>query len=122
MTAFIGRSKTPRRIGLARGRQPQIVYRRAGGDADRARAFANELTEMQLDLIFAATTPAATALMQETRTLPIVFVQVSDPIGSGFIASFARPGGNITGFTNIKSSLGASGWSSLRRSRPPSGV
>ena len=93
-------------LGWREGGNLHIVYRRAGGDADRARAFANELTEMQLDLIFAATTPAAAALLRETRTLPIVFVQVSDPIGSGFIASFARPGGNITGFTNIESSLG----------------
>ena len=90
------------------GRNVQIDYRRAAGDADRLRAFAKELVARQPDVIFAVTTPAVAALLAETRTLPIVFAQVSDPVGSGFVASLARPGGNVTGFTNIniESSIG----------------
>ena len=83
------------------GRNLQIDYRRAAGDADRLRAFAQELVALQPDVIFAVTTPTVAALMRETRTLPIVFAQVSDPVGSSFVASLARPGGNVTGFTNI---------------------
>ena len=60
----------------------------------------------QPDAIFAVTTPAAAFLLRETHTIPIVFAQASDPVGSGFVASVARPGGNITGFTNIN--IGAS--------------
>jgi putative ABC transport system substrate-binding protein len=65
------------------------------------RAFAKELVALKPDVIFAVTTLSVAALLQETRTLPIVFAQVSDPVGSGFVASLARPGGNVTGFTNI---------------------
>jgi putative tryptophan/tyrosine transport system substrate-binding protein len=85
-----------------------IEYRRAGGDAERLQAFAGELVALQPDVLFAVTTPAVAALLRETRTLPIVFAQVSDPVGSGFVASLARPGGNVTGFTdiNIESSIG----------------
>ena len=90
------------------GRNVQIDYRRAAGDADRLRAFAKELVARQPDVIFAVTTPAVAALLAVTRTLPIVFAQVSDPVGSGFVASLARPGGKVTGFTNIniESSIG----------------
>jgi putative ABC transport system substrate-binding protein len=90
------------------GRNVQIDYRRAAGDADRLRTFAQELVALHPDVIFAVTTPTVAALLRETRTLPIVFAQVSDPVGSGFVASPARPGGNVTGFTNIniESSIG----------------
>jgi putative ABC transport system substrate-binding protein len=90
------------------GRNVQIDYRRAAGDADRLRTFAQELVALHPDVIFAVTTPTVAALLRETRTLPIVFAQVSDPVGSGFVASLARPGGNVTGFTNIniESSIG----------------
>jgi putative ABC transport system substrate-binding protein len=86
----------------------QIDYRRAAGDSERLQASAKELVALQPDVIFAVTTPAVAALLRETRTLPIVFAQVSDPVGSGFVASLARPGGNVTGFTNIniESSIG----------------
>jgi putative tryptophan/tyrosine transport system substrate-binding protein len=89
-------------------RNVRIDYRRAAGDADRLHAFARELVALRPDVIFAVTTPTVAALLQETRTLPIVFAQVSDPVGSGFVASLARPGGNVTGFTNIniESSIG----------------
>jgi putative ABC transport system substrate-binding protein len=94
--------------GWREGRNLHIDYRQAVGDADRLRAFAKELIGLQPDVIFAVTTPAVAALLRETRALPIVFAQVSDPVGSGFVASFARPGGNVTGFTNIniESSIG----------------
>jgi putative ABC transport system substrate-binding protein len=86
--------------------------------------FAKELVELKPDTIFAVTTPSVAALLQETRTLPIVLVQVSDPVGNGFVASLARPGGNVTGFTNIniEPSMGANGCSSSSRLRLQSGV
>jgi putative tryptophan/tyrosine transport system substrate-binding protein len=94
--------------GWHHGRNVQIDYRWAAGDADRLQAFAKELVALQPDVILAVTTPAVAALLRETRTLPIVFAQVSDPVGSGFVASLARPGANVTGFTNIniESSIG----------------
>jgi putative ABC transport system substrate-binding protein len=79
----------------------QIDYRHAAGNPDRLVAFAKELAALKPDVIFAVTTPAVASLLRETHTIPIVFAQVSDPVGSGFVASLARPGGNITGFTNI---------------------
>jgi putative ABC transport system substrate-binding protein len=102
------------------GRNIRIDYRRAAGDADRLRAFAKELTALQPDALFAVTTPTVAALLRETRTLPIVFAQVSDPVGSGFVASLARPGGNVTGFTNIniESSIGGK-WLELVKQLAP---
>jgi ABC-type uncharacterized transport system substrate-binding protein len=80
-----------RRPGLARSAP-------APDDAESMRRFAKELVALQPDLILSNTTPTTTALLQQTRTIPIVFAIVADPIGSGFVASFARPGGNVTGF------------------------
>jgi putative tryptophan/tyrosine transport system substrate-binding protein len=96
-------------LGWFAGRNVQLDYRWAAGDADRLRTFAKELVKLRPDVIFAVTTPAVAALLQESRTLPIVFVQVSDPVGSGFVASLSRPGGSVTGFSNIniESSLGS---------------
>jgi len=95
-------------LGWHDGRNVKIDHRWAAGDADRLRAFAKELVVLQPDVIFAVTTPTVAALLRETRALPIVFAQVSDPVGLGFVASLARPGGNVTGFTNIniESSIG----------------
>jgi putative ABC transport system substrate-binding protein len=62
------------------------------------RGFAKELVVLQPDLLLSSTTPTTSALLQQTRTIPIVFAIVADPIGSGFVANFARPGGNVTGF------------------------
>jgi len=78
---------------------------RSAIDADRARMFAKELVELQPDVILASSTPATGAFQRETRTIPIVFVTVSDPVGSGFVASLPRPGGNITGFTSAESAM-----------------
>jgi putative tryptophan/tyrosine transport system substrate-binding protein len=94
-------------LGWTEGRNIRIEYRWAGGDADRIRTFAAELAGMKPDVVVARSTPAAEALARETHTIPIVFALVSDPIGSGLVASFARPGRNATGFTNFESSMGA---------------
>ena len=67
-------------------------------DAEARRRFAKELVALQPDLILSAVTPTTAALLELTRTIPIVFALVSDPVGSGFVASFPRPGGNVTGF------------------------
>jgi len=93
-------------LGWAGGRNLRIDTRWAGGNADQMRTFAKELVEMQPDVILANTTPVTAALQRETQRIPIVFVVVSDPVGAGFLASLPRPGGNITGFINIESSLG----------------
>ena len=69
------------------------------------QTLAKELIALQPDVIFCRSTPVTGALMKQTRTIPIVFAVVSDPVGEGFVASLARPGGNATGFTNAESSL-----------------
>ena len=85
-------------LGWVDGRNIRVDYRWGAGSVDRVRLFAKELIRLNPDVLVGITTPATAALQAETRTIPIVFAHVSDPIGSGFIASFARPGGNITGF------------------------
>ena len=77
-----------------------------GGDINRIRALAQELVGLQPDIILASTTPATVALQRETRTIPIVFATVADPVASGIVARLDRPGGNITGFANLEASLG----------------
>jgi putative ABC transport system substrate-binding protein len=85
--------------GWSVGKNLWIEYRFTGGDSNTMRERAKELAELEPDCILGHSTPVVTALMQATRTIAIVFVSVSDPIGSGFVASMARPGGNMTGFT-----------------------
>jgi putative ABC transport system substrate-binding protein len=87
------------KLGWTEGGNTQIDTRWATpADAGSMRRFAKELVALQPDLFLSSTTPTTTALLQQTRTIPIVFAIVADPIGSGFVASFARPGGNVTGF------------------------
>jgi putative ABC transport system substrate-binding protein len=86
-------------LGWTDGRNVRIDYRWAAGDADRFRRYAAELVALAPDIILAATSPAVVALQPFSRTLPVVFVSVIDPVGAGFVASLARPGGNVTGFT-----------------------
>ena len=86
------------KLGWTEGSNLRIELRWSGADADRIRALAKELVDLQPNAIFVVTTPATGALARETRTIPIVFAGVSDPIGSGFAANLAHPGGNITGF------------------------
>jgi putative ABC transport system substrate-binding protein len=82
------------------GRDLQINYLFAAGSAERLLAYANEAVASKPDILLAQTNPAVKALQNVTRTLPIVFLQVSDPVGAGFVGSLAHPGGNITGFTD----------------------
>ena len=93
-------------LGWTVGQNIQIDYRWSHGDADQARALAKQLVEMQPDVIFGEATAAVRALQQATDKIPIVFTNVSNPIGSGFVKSMSRPGGNITGFSNFESSMG----------------
>jgi putative ABC transport system substrate-binding protein len=92
-------------LGWRDGGNIRLDYRWGAGDSDRIRRFAQELVAEKPDLIFGHTTPVVAALQQQTRTIPIVFTQVSDPVGSGFVASMAEPSGNLTGFTNLESSM-----------------
>ena len=87
-------------------------------DAETRRRFAKELVALQVDLILSHTTPSTAALLEQTRTIPIVFATVSDPVGSGFVASLARPGGNVTGFQAMVGSL-AGKWLELLKEIAP---
>ena len=91
-----------RKLGWVNGRNLQIDHRWAAGNAGRAAAFAKELVALKPDVIVAHTTPSVVAMQKQTDSIPIVFVQISDPIGGGFITNLARPDGNITGFTNFE--------------------
>jgi putative ABC transport system substrate-binding protein len=94
-------------LGWIEGRSIRIDARWAGGDGNRSRAYAAELVTSQPDVLFVDNTFAAHDLQKETRTLPIVFTHVTDPVGSGFVVGLARPDGNMTGFTNAEApSLG----------------
>jgi putative tryptophan/tyrosine transport system substrate-binding protein len=92
-------------LGWVDGRNVQIDQRWANGDVDRMRSFAKELVELQPDVIFACTTPATAAVYRQTSKIPIVFALVGDPVGDGFVASLARPGGNVTGFINVEATM-----------------
>lgn len=91
--------------GWLPGRDVQIEYRFAAGDAQRMHALAKELVALQPAVLVGHSTPVVTELVRATRTIPIVFVVVADPVGSGFAASIARPGGNATGFTNLDAGI-----------------
>lgn len=106
------------REGWIVGQNLRLVYRYANGDPERMQAFANEYVELKVDCILGHSTPVVAALMKATRTVPIVFVNVSDPIGSGFVASMARPGGNITGFTILQPTIAGKYLSILRDMAP----
>ena len=93
-------------LGWSDGRNLLTYVRSALVDVDRMQALAKELVGLQPDVILANTTPGTAALQRETRTIPIVFVNVGDPVGSGFVAAFNEPGGNITGFGFLEASIG----------------
>ena len=84
----------------------QIDIRWAGADVERIRSYAADIVGLAPDVILANATPVLAAIRQETRTIPIVFVQVIDPVSRGFVKSLAQPGGNITGFTNFEFPMG----------------
>ena len=92
-------------LGWPEGRNVQIDYRWASGDADLVRKYAAELVALAPDVILAAGSPSVAALQRVTRSLPIVFVRVSDPVGGGLVDSLARPGGNVTGFMQFEYSF-----------------
>ena len=94
-------------LGWTEGRNVRIDYRFGAADADRARRSAAELIALAPDVIQASGTGPMAAVQQATRTVPIVFAQVPDPINAGFVESLARPGGNITGFTPFEYGIGA---------------
>jgi len=93
------------RLGWSEGRNVRIDYRFAQASAERAQVLAKELVALQPDVILGQSTPFAGMLQRESRAIPIVLLGVSDPIGSGFIASLARPGGNLTGLLQYEESI-----------------
>ncbi|WP_317853076.1 ABC transporter substrate-binding protein [Sinorhizobium fredii] len=93
-------------LGWVEGRNLQLDRRWAAGGVDRFRTYAAELVALAPDLVLGDATPSVAALLRETKTIPIVFCRVGDPVGSGFVKSLARPGGNVTGFTAFEASMG----------------
>src|ERR1700674_2903028 len=92
-------------LGWIDGRNLRMDIRWAAGNVDLMRMFAKELVDLRPDAILAHTTPGTAALQRETRTIPVVFAGISDPVGDGFVAGLPRPGGNLTGFINIEASM-----------------
>ena len=107
------------KTGWTEGRNIRIDYGWAGGDAESRQHIAKQLVEQQPDVIVTQNTPTTQAVMQQTHGIPIVFANVADPVGSGFVASFPRPGGNVTGFVNLEGSLGGK-WLELLKEVAPS--
>src|SRR5215469_5622119 len=103
------------KLGWTEGRNLQIEYRWGSGDLQKA---ATELVALSPDVIFANSTPAVAALQQATRSVPIVFASVGDPVSGGVVASLAKPGGNITGFTPFDYGMGAK-WVELLKEIAP---
>jgi putative ABC transport system substrate-binding protein len=93
-------------LGWTDGRNVRMDLRLAGGDLNRIRALAQELVSLQPDIIVTAATAATVAVQRQTRTIPIVFANVADPIASGIVARLDRPSGNTTGFANFEAPLG----------------
>jgi len=101
-----GAAERLQELGWVEGRNIRIERRWAQGDTVRMRALAKEFVTLQPDLIVSGNTPITAALLKETRTIPIVFTSVADLVGSGFVESLARPGGNVMGFATLEPSLG----------------
>jgi putative ABC transport system substrate-binding protein len=106
-------------LGWTEGRNTRIETRWATpGDPELMQRFAKEIVTLQPDVILSQTTPTTAALLQQTHTIPIVFALVSDPVGSGFVASVARPGGNVTGF-DVSEPTQAGKWVELLKEIAP---
>jgi putative tryptophan/tyrosine transport system substrate-binding protein len=105
-------------LGWKDGSNLHIDYRYGEGDSTRAPQLAREMLALRPEVIVAATTPAATALRQLTLSIPIVFVQVPDPVAAGFVTNLARPDGNITGFTNFEFSIGGKWLQAIKECAP----
>ena len=110
--------QTLERVGWRDGRDIRIDYRWSAGSLEQARVRAAELVRLSPAVIVTNSTPAVAAVRQETGTIPIVFVQVTDPVGSGFVTSLARPGGNVTGFTTSEFPMGGK-WIEMLREIDP---
>jgi putative tryptophan/tyrosine transport system substrate-binding protein len=106
------------KLGWAEGRNSRIDTRWATPDVGAMQRFAKELVTLQPDLILSQSTPTTAALLQQTRTIPIIFANIADPIGSGFVASFPRPGGNVTGFVLFEPTMAAK-WLELLKEIAP---
>jgi putative ABC transport system substrate-binding protein len=109
------------KLGWKEAGNLQIEVRWAAADPDRIRTLAKELVDLRPDAIFAQTTPVMSTLARETPTIPVVFAYVADPIGFGFATSFAHPGGNITGFTFVDSTMGSKWLELLKEIAPGTG-
>jgi putative ABC transport system substrate-binding protein len=108
-----------RQLGWTDGRNVRIDTRWPAGDADLVRKYAAELVGLAPDVLLASASPSVVALRQATGNVPIVFANVIDPVGAGFVASLARPGGNITGFSAFEYSLSGK-WLELLKEIAPS--
>src|SRR3954468_5447841 len=106
------------KLGWTEGRNVQIETRYANGNAERMRAQAMDLVKLSPDVLIASATASLGALQKATSTIPIVFAQVTDPVGAGFVNSLAHPGGNITGFTQHEFSIGIK-WMELLKELAP---
>jgi putative tryptophan/tyrosine transport system substrate-binding protein len=106
------------KLGWSEGNNLRIELRWGAADPDKIRTLAKELVDLRPDVIFDQTTPVTDALGRVTQTIPIVFVYVADPVGSGFAASLARPGSNITGFTYLEPTTGGK-WVGLLKEIAP---
>jgi putative ABC transport system substrate-binding protein len=105
-------------LGWIEGRNIHAEFRWPGSDIERAQIFARELVRLGPDLLISRSTPTTAALKQETSTIPIIFVSVTEPVEQGFVHSLGRPGGNITGFTNFEASIGGK-WLQLLKEADP---
>jgi putative tryptophan/tyrosine transport system substrate-binding protein len=106
------------KLGWTEGSNIRSTIRWGALDAESRQRFATELVALQPDLILSLHTPTTAALLQQTRTIPIIFTNLSDPVGSGFVASFPRPGGNVTGFINMEPTI-AGTWLELLKEIAP---
>jgi len=107
-----------RAAGWRSGENITIEYRWAAGDPNLVRSHAAELVRIKPDVILGDGTSATAGLWEATKTIPVVFVQVSDPVGTGLVSSLAKPGGNVTGFSNYEFSMGGKWLDIIREIRP----
>ena len=110
--------QTLEQLGWSVGRDLKIETRQIGGDVDNLRRYAVELVALAPDVILSVGSITVAPLQQATRTIPIVFVNVPDPVGAGFVESMAHPGGNITGFSNFEYSMSGK-WAELLKQIAP---
>lgn len=105
-------------LGWVEGKNIRVDFRYGAGNPDRAEAVARELVALSPDVIFAQGTPATAALKKATKTIPVVFSTVADPVSAGFVESLSRPGGNITGFSTFEPEIGGK-WLQLLKEISP---